>query len=200
MYTVALTGGMGAGKTSVSNGFAALGVPIIDTDLIARELVLPNMLALKKIIQHFGEQFVDANGHLDRAKLRYLISTNSVERKWLNQLLHPQIRHVVTERLTEARGPYTMIVIPLLTTPKDYPYLNRILTVECTFLQQVKRVMARDNITQDAAKALILAQPTEQERLTLADDIMSNNGSLVALTQQVNAYHKQYLDYAKRLD
>lgn len=197
MLVVALTGGIGSGKTAVSDMFAQLGAQIIDTDRIAREIVEPGEPALEAIRQHFGEEVLNPDGSLNRTLLRARIFNHHKDRVWLEHLLHPMIRKQVKEQLAKQGYPYAVIVIPLFTTTtrQEYPFIDRICVVDCEENLQVTRTQSRDGITQDMAKQIIATQIPRQERLALADDVVTNNLDLSALKKQIIDLHIRYLEY-----
>lgn len=199
MFIVGLTGGIGSGKSTVSALFSKLGANIIDTDLIARELVEPGCPALKLMSDHFGMDILNADGSLNRTHLREHIFGHPEERHWLEALLHPLIRQTVQSRIQETKGPYAIVVIPLLTENyrQDYPFLDRICVVDCDDSLQLQRTATRDGISTELAAKMLKAQLSREARLTLAHDIVTNNHDLSALESQVIALHKQYLILAR---
>lgn len=198
MYSVALTGGIGAGKSIISHLFETHGVTVFDADIMAKALVKPGTACLEQITAHFGRPILNKDGQLNRAKLRQIISTDHTQRHWLNALMHPMIRQQLHDALLNATGPYALLVIPLLKTTADYPYINRVLVIDCPAPLQLSRLMARDNINNDQAQQIIDTQPSRDARLKLADDVIMNDGNLHALPQHVSRFHKKYLIEAKR--
>lgn len=215
MYAVGLTGGIGSGKSTVADDFAALGVPVIDTDVIARELTVPDGAALEPIRAAFGETVVRADGSLDRAALRRLVFADAAARRRLEAILHPPIRRAVEQALVGLTAPYALIVIPLLVRRHDRPegerqavhplraetgayrdMLNRVLVVDCPEALQIARVKARSGLAEDEVKAILAAQATRAERLAAADDILLNAGSPEDLHTEVARLHRHYLALA----
>ena len=197
MFTVGLTGGIGSGKSTVADCFAALGVPVIDTDVIARDLAAPGGAALDAIRAVFGEAVMQADGTLDRAALRRRVFADSAARHQLEAILHPRIRQVVGDMLAMLSAPYALIVIPLLVETGGYrDVLNRVLVVDCPEDVQVARVRARSGLTQAEIKAILAAQVGRAERLAVADDIIVNTATLEALRAEVAALHQRYLALA----
>jgi dephospho-CoA kinase len=192
MLIVGLTGGIGSGKTTVANLFADLGVPVIDTDLLAREVTDIGAPALHEISKHFGKTILNPDGSLNRAKLRDLIFANDSERLWLQNILHPLILNRAQSRLTELHAPYAIVVIPLLLESNPIHFINRILVVDASEENQVQRTMSRDKSSQSAVKAILNTQINRQSRLTQAHDIIQNDGSLDHLKQQVEKLHRVY--------
>jgi dephospho-CoA kinase len=197
MFTVGLTGGIGSGKSTVADCFAALGVPVIDTDVIARELTAPGGTALDAIRAVFGATVMQADGTLDRAVLRRRVFADSAARHQLEAILHPRIRQGVAQKLATLTAPYALIVIPLLVETGDYrDVLNRVLVVDCPEAVQIARVMARSGLAHGEIKAILAAQAGRAERLAVADDIIVNTVSLGALRAEVAALHQRYLALA----
>ena len=196
-YTVALTGGIASGKTSVSDWFSNQGIEIIDADLISREVVKRGSPALSKIQDHFGEEVITQEGELDRKHLGSIIFSNDQERDWLNNLLHPIIFEQMKRRITEAQSAYIMLVIPLLAE-SEHPYeIDHILLVDVAHDIQIKRLCERDGIDSHDAEKRMEAQASQQERLAIANDIVENSGSKTALYQQLEPLHVKYLLSAK---
>lgn len=195
-FRVGLTGGIACGKTTVANLFAALGVPIVDTDLLAREVVAPGSALLPRIAEHFGPEIVAADGSLDRRILRERVFADAAERRWLEQLTHPAIRALTDERSAAARGPYAIVAIPLLVETQGATRFSRVLVVDCEPVLQIARVQARDGITRDAALRMLAAQVPRETRLAAAHDIIRNDGDLAALRDQVEKLHRAYLTAA----
>lgn len=198
MLRIGLTGGIGSGKSTVAQYFAELGVPVIDTDAIARDVVLPDSLAFKKIAEHFGSAVITAKGELNRQALRDIIFKSELDRKWLESLLHPLIRKVVAEQVAQAKSPYCVLVIPLLVESKSYPMIDRILVVDAPEEQQLARAQKRDQLTKAQVEAIMKAQAIRAERLTAANDVISNDGDLQHLHEQIKKLHESYLQLAKK--
>jgi dephospho-CoA kinase len=197
MFAVGLTGGIGSGKSTVADCFAALGVPVIDTDVIARALTAPGGAALEAIRAAFGATVMQADGTLDRAVLRRRVFADSAARHQLEAILHPRIRQGVAQKLATLTAPYALIVIPLLVETGDYrDVLNRVLVVDCPEAVQIARVMARSGLVHGEIKAILAAQAGRAERLAVADDIIVNTVSLGALRAEVAALHQRYLALA----
>jgi len=193
MLTVALTGGIGSGKTQVSDYFASLGVPVIDTDIISRQLVEPGQPALEKITESFGHQLLFASGQLDRAALREIIFNDATARKKLEDILHPAIREKVQHQLQALSFPYVIIVIPLYVETGQFLKTDRILVVDCPQEIQKKRVLARDNVSMEQLGKILEAQVTREQRLAVADDIIVNDADIETLQHKVRQLHEQYL-------
>jgi dephospho-CoA kinase len=195
---VVLTGGIASGKTAVSDRFAALGVPVIDTDRIAHQIVEPGQPALERIADTFGPEFLDEDGCLDRRRMREAIFADPALKRRLEGILHPIIAEEALRAINALHAPYCILVIPLYTESSRWPFVNRVLVVDADEATQVERVMARDGIDHAQAAAILRAQANRQERLALADDVIDNVGSLEQLHDQVEALHQEYLDLASR--
>ena len=193
VFTVVLTGGIASGKTAVSDCFSRMGVPVIDTDRIARQVVEPGQPALKLISELFGPDYLDTGGRLDRRKMREAIFSNPAMKSRLEGILHPRIAEKVIERVSEVEAPYCLLVIPLYAESRAYEWINRVLVVDVSEEVQLKRVMARDKISRKHAQSILDAQSTRQQRITLADDIIDNSGDLNELEEKVKKLHKYYL-------
>ncbi|MDF2691202.1 MAG: coaE 1 [Gammaproteobacteria bacterium] len=197
-YAVGLIGGIGSGKSTVAELFAQLGVKLIDADIVAREMVLPNSQAMQEIAAHFGKTVLNPDNSLNRKALREIIFQDNGSRLWLENLLHPLIREQLVAEAKSAQSPYCMLVIPLLKSKTDYPILNRILAVDVPESIQIARVQLRDKVDEAQAKAIINAQMPRQERLKLADDIIINDGHIFDLEHQVKKLHQLYLNETSR--
>jgi dephospho-CoA kinase len=192
---IGLTGGIGSGKSAAADEFSRLGVEVIDTDLIARELVEPGRPALAEIVSLFGDSILDRE-QLDRDKLRQLVFSDQTSRRQLESILHPRIRQLAVDRAARASSAYCILVIPLLVeTGNDYP-LDRILVIDTPVELQRQRVALRDSLSENDIDAILATQASREERLAVADDSISNEGSLASLHGQVQRLHHQYLDAA----
>jgi dephospho-CoA kinase len=195
-YTVALTGGIGSGKSTIANGFAALGVTIIDADVIAREVVEPGSPALQAIVERHGKSLLTEQGTLFRAHLREIIFQSPEEKHWLNSLLHPLINARTQQLKAQARSPYVLWVVPLLVENQLQHQANRILVVDVDEATQLQRTQLRDNISLEQAKNILAAQATRQQRLACADDIIDNSGAPEDALPQIAELHQRYLALA----
>jgi dephospho-CoA kinase len=196
VLVIGLTGGIGSGKTAVSDRFARLGVPIIDTDLLARELVEPGQPALADIVAEFGPDCLDSEGRLHRACLRERVFADPAGRRRLEAILHPRIRALARERIVSGTAPYCLLVIPLLAETGMTDLVDRVLVVDAPEAEQVRRVMARDGVAEEQAHRILAAQASRRQRLALADEIVENAGDLAALDHQVATLHRHYLTLA----
>ena len=199
-FRVALTGGIASGKTTVANLFAARGIPVIDTDLIAREVVEPGQPALAEIVKDFGPGVLDADGRLDRPRLREKIFADPSARSRLEAILHPAIRRTMERQSLQAAtlGPYQVLVIPLLAEGGRTDHVDRVLVVDVPESHQIERLVVRDKVSQDHAVAALRAQATRATRLAIADDVIENTGSIGDLQSQVAVLHERYLELAGR--
>lgn len=202
-FCVGLTGGVAAGKSAVAACLAGLGAEIVDTDQIARELTGPDGAALPDIVRAFGRDFVAPDGGLDRAAMRVRVFAEPEARRRLEAILHPLILDRVRERLSRSHAPYVVLVVPLLVEVwQDYRDLvDRVLVVDCDEALQLRRLMLRDGVGEDLARAMLAVQATRQDRLALADDVLDNSGDLDTLARRVREIHGRYLALAKtRMD
>lgn len=195
-YTVALTGGIASGKTTVSDAFAKLGVPVLDADVIAREVVEPGSETLRAIAEHFGEDMITATGQLDRARLRRIIFADAGQRERLEGLTHPAILQRLSEQLATITAPYCLLVVPLLVGSPAAAWADRILVVDVPEAVQLERLMDRDGLDRTTAKATVDAQASRSERLAIADDVIDNAGPPAALQTAVLALHERYRQLA----
>lgn len=194
MLIIGLTGGIGSGKTTVADMFAELGVDIIDTDIIARDLVQPDKPAFKKITEHFGHHIVDSDGQLNRQKLSEVTFNNEKERKALESILHPSIEKEMLMQISKINKPYCIAVIPLLFETGQQQRVDRILVVDCETDDQLQRVQNRDNRSTQQILSIINAQVSRNTRLSAADDIIENSGDMKNLHNKVDKLHKKYLE------
>jgi dephospho-CoA kinase len=192
-FRVGLTGGIASGKTTVANLFAALGASIVDTDLLAREVVAPGTALLAEIAGHFGKDMLTSDGSLDRRKLRERIFADPSARRWLEERTHPAIRVLTDQRCDSAPGPYCLVAIPLLVETGGKNRFQRVLVVDCEPELQLARLMARDGITLDAAQRMLSAQVSREARLSAADDVIRNDGDIAYLRDQVEKLHREYV-------
>lgn len=190
---VGLTGGIGSGKTAVSDRFRALGINIVDADIASRIVVEPGKPALKAIQKHFGATVIQADGSLDRAIMREKVFKDKQERKWLEQLLHPLINEEIRTELATSASPYTLLVSPLLIETGQSRFTQRILVVDVPLEQQIERTMARDNNSEEQVRNIIKAQTSREERVASADDIIVNDQDIDQLDRSVSELHTKYL-------
>ena len=195
---IGLTGGIGSGKTTITNYFLALGVEIIDADIIAREVVSVNSPALKAIAKYFGDDYIQADGHLNRALLRSRIFSNKADMLWLNKLLHPLIRVNIVTQTKEAKSPYCILVAPLLIENNLLELVDRVLIVDVSETTQVTRTLLRDSSSAQEIKAIIASQTSRAARVEVADDIIDNDdSSLSEIQAAVLSLDKKYLTLTK---
>lgn len=197
-FSVGITGGIGSGKTTVADMFAARGAAIIDTDLIAHRLTAPGGAAIAAIRAQFGAAFLTADGAMDRARMRAHVFSEPAAKGRLEAILHPLIRIEVERAARQAQGAYLMFVVPLLVEsgPSWKQRVSRVLVVDCQEQTQVRRVMSRSGLPEAQVRAIMAAQATRQERLAAADDVIDNDGDALALVPQVDRLHARYVSMA----
>jgi dephospho-CoA kinase len=195
-FVVGITGGIGSGKTTVTDLFAKYAIEVIDADVIAREVVEPGTPALKAIINKFGQSVLDESDSLDRAKLRSLVFNDIEVKNWLNQLLHPAIRRQMLLQTQQAKSDYCLLSVPLLVENKLNEQVDRVVIVDVDEPTQLQRTLLRDKTNEKQIRTIMSAQATRQQRLEVADDVIDNNGGTDALFKQVFQLHQYYLQLA----
>lgn len=188
MLKIALTGGIGSGKSTVAKYFVELGVPVIDADEVSRELVTIDTSPYAKIVSHFGSKILNADKTLNRKTLRKIIFNKPADKKWLENLLHPLIYQAIDRQIKTIQAPYCIVVIPLLFETKREKNFDRVLVINAPKKQRLTRVIARDKISLQQAKAILTSQIDRDERLAQADDVIYNGGTLAELKHQVARY------------
>ncbi|UAJ65133.1 dephospho-CoA kinase [Candidatus Schneideria nysicola] len=199
-YIIAITGGIGSGKSTVAHTFAKLGIPLVDTDIIARQVVKPNSFAFRLIVEKFGLSILRSNGSLDRINLKKRIFKVPSDRIWMESLLHPVILKKSQDRIFSINSPsYIIWIVPLLIENRSYLFrANRVLLVDTDYQSQIQRAMKRDNMKYEEVKKIILVQSSRQNRLSFADDIIDNSGYPQDIRDQVIRLHLYYLKLAKK--
>lgn len=196
---IALTGGIASGKTAVAELFAKLGVPVLDTDQIARDVVAPGMPALEQLVAEFGAEILDAQGKLDRARMRERVFSDPAQRRKLESITHPEIRAELARRSAAAGGDYQVHVIPLLVETGRADAYDRLLVVDCPQSAQIERLVARDGTSREQAEEILAAQVSREERLDAAHDVIENTGTLADLERFVQTLHRNYALLAQKL-
>lgn len=199
MLRVGITGGIGSGKTSVADSFAELGVPVIDSDVIARLLLVPGEDAYKQVVDKFGESIVLEDRSIDRSRLRDLVFSDKNNRELIENILHPEVRKKITSDVSKLQSPYCIVVVPLLIETDFINLVDRILVVDADEDIRINRVMERDNMSRKDVVKIINSQSTNQAKLEVADDILDNNSNKKAIAQQVGELHKKYLSLSDKL-
>lgn len=194
---IGLTGGIASGKTTVANFFADLGAPVIDTDIIAREVVTVGAPALVEIRQAFGDRVFNDDGTLDRKAMRKLVFADSDKRRQLEGILHPRIREATVEQAAAVTFPYMIIVVPLLVESPMKEFFDRILVVDCSEDVQLSRLVSRDADDEEQARRIIAAQASRDDRLAIADDVVLNESNLDDTRRRVDALHRKYLELSR---
>lgn len=193
-FAIGLTGGIGSGKSTVADLFAARGASVVDTDVIAHGLTAPGGPAMPDIVAAFGADFADASGALDRARMRALVFSDPRAKATLEAILHPRIRDGALAQAGAATGAYVIYAVPLLVESGTWrARVARVLAVDCREAVQIARVMARNNLSEPQVRAIMAAQASRAERLAAADDVIDNNAGLDALAPQIDRLHALYL-------
>ena len=199
MYVVAITGGIGSGKTTIANQFAALGIEVVDADLIAREVVAPGTPALAAITSHFGPEILTEQGLLDRRVLRERIFSDQAAKSWLNALLHPIIRSEMLRQCAAVSSPYCLLVVPLLVENRLTELADRVLVIDVDEATQIERTCRRDGVSREQAQAILASQASRSERLAMADDVLDNqSGTTETIRARILALHETYLAFASQ--
>jgi dephospho-CoA kinase len=197
-FRVGLTGGIASGKSTAAKFFGALGVPIIDTDQLARDVVEPGQPPLERLVERFGRSILTEDGHLDRPALRNIVFSDPMARADLEALTHPAIGAAVEARSAEVGGIYQILVIPLLVEKGLGSQLDRVVVVDCDEELQIRRLQARDGSTLEQAHAILNAQASRGARLKAAHDVIKNDGDMSAVRDQVQKLHARYLELAQQ--
>lgn len=193
MRVLGLTGGVAAGKSTAAAWFRAHGVPVVDADQAARDVLAPGSQGLAEVVAAFGPRVLDAHGQLDRPAMRARIFSDPAARRTLEAITHPRIRALLAERLANATGPYVVLDVPLLIeSPPLRALVDRVLVIDVPEAVQLARLMARDGMDRASAQAMIDAQARREERLAGADDVADNSGPPAALAQTLEILHARY--------
>ena len=195
-FIVGVTGGIGSGKTLVTDAFAAKGVVIADADEAARQIVEPGQPALAQIVAHFGEGIIDSSGRLDRPKLREIVFNDVDARRQLESFTHGRIMEALANQLQSATSAYAMLV--LSAGLGNSPLIDRMLVVDADESVRVHRVMARDGSSESLVRQIMASQPSSEERRNIADDVIENNGDTTTVLSEVDRLHHDYLELAHR--
>lgn len=196
MLIIGLTGGIGSGKTVVSDHFKSLGITVVDADVVSRVVVEPGKPALQQIAARHGDGILLADGSLDRRKLRDIVFNDPEEKKWLENLLHPLIGIETAQQLQASTSPYTLFVSPLLLEIGQYKMTQRVLVVDVPENLQLERTAQRDNTTPESVQAIMDTQSKRQDRTARADDVILNDSDIPTLLKKVEALHNKYLKLA----
>jgi dephospho-CoA kinase len=189
---IGLTGGIGSGKTTVSDFFARLGAPVIDADAIARSLLQPGENAERKVKEEFGSRILDTQGNIDRTILRKLVFADSAARLKLESILHPMVRREILAQIASVKAPYCIVVVPLLLETGYRELVDRILVVDCTQQLQIERASTRDNSDAGQIESIAATQASRQSRLDAADDVVDNSGDIATLEPQILQLDAKY--------
>ena len=199
-FSVGLTGGIGSGKSTVADLFAECGAAVIDTDIIARQLTAPGGIAIAPIRARFGDDFIDASGAMDRARMRTHVFSDPAAKQQLEAILHPLIRTETDHAGERAAGSYLTFAVPLLVESGNWKQrVGRILVIDCDEQVQLQRVMQRNALTEPQVRAIMATQASRQQRLQAADDVIVNDGARAALLPQVERLHALYEAFSRSL-
>lgn len=192
-FVVAVTGGIGSGKSTISDCFSKqYGIAVIDADIVSREVVEPKQPALSELVACFGSEVLDTEGRLDRPQLKRIVFADDAKRKQLEAILHPRIRRRMAEHITAVRSRYCLLGIPLLAEGGNRELIDRVLVVDCAEATQLARVLKRDNLTEPEVLAIMRSQASREQRLAIADDIIVNDGDVAGLGQEIETLHQRY--------
>ena len=193
MFVVGLTGGIGSGKSAATAIFEDLGIDVVDADLASREAVLPGSKALDQIQKKFGNEILLEDQSLNRARLREIIFDNSEDKTWLEQLLHPEIRHIIQSKLENSSSEYVILVSPLLFETDQHEFCNTTILIDSSLNSQVSRTSKRDSVSEDSVKKIISAQMSRDEKLKIAKIVINNDDSLEQLESNVKNVHENLI-------
>ena len=194
-FVIGVTGGIGSGKTTVCDLFHELfAIPVIDADIIAKDVVKKNQPALQAIVAEFGEDILTHSGELDRPKVKKLVFSHPAKRKILEKIVHPEVRNEMRLQISRVNKSYCLLSVPLIAESTDKSIFDRILVVDCDEKIQMARVMSRDRLANETVVAIMRAQASREDRLVIADDVIINNGPTSQLNEQVQLLHETYLD------
>ena len=197
-YIIGLTGGIGCGKTTISEMFIKLGIDVVDADIIARQVVEPNSPALEAIADYFGSQFISSNGELNRSLLRTRIFKHNEEKLWLNNLLHPLIRQTLLAQIENCSSEYCLLVAPLLIENQLTKLVDRVLVIDVSEQIQLSRTIKRDQSSTSEIQRIIASQISREKRIAAADDVINNESENLAVTEvKINNLHQNYLQFTK---
>ncbi len=197
-FSVAVTGGIGSGKTSVTNKFNELGVAVIDTDLIAHDLTQKNVDVLVEIKNIFGNKVFNGDT-LSREKLREIVFRDEDLLRSLERILHPRIRQDVKTKLQSVDSEYAIVAIPLLSKKSDYDFIDRILVIDCEERIQIQRVISRNGFSEELVQSIMSKQLSRRDRNQLADDLIENNADIDSLYTKIEKLHLNYLSFARKI-
>ena len=193
MFVVGLTGGIGSGKSAATAIFEDLGIDVVDADLASREAVLPGSKALDQIQKKFGNEILLEDQSLNRARLREIIFDNSEDKTWLEQLLHPEIRHIIQSKLENSSSEYVILVSPLLFETDQHEFCNTTILIDSSLNSQVSRTSKRDSVSEDSVKKIISAQMSRDDKLKIAKIVINNDDSLEQLELNVKKVHENLM-------
>lgn len=194
-WILGVSGGIGSGKTAATDYFQKLGIDVIDADIVAREVVAPGMPALAAIAEHFGQALIQDDGQLNRPALREIVFADACQRQALEAITHPAIRNSLIAQCQAATSTYAILASPLLWESGQAALTQRTLLIDVSEATQLVRASQRDGVSETQIRAIMAAQWTRQQRLTAADDHISNEGTLAELHERIDALHQHYLTW-----
>ncbi|MGB1557763.1 MAG: dephospho-CoA kinase [Oceanococcaceae bacterium] len=193
---IGLTGGVASGKSTVASAFSALGIPVIDADQVARDVVAPGSAGLQQVVAHFGSDCLNAEGGLDRTRMRQKVFADPTQRRALESILHPLIRADLIAWREALLPPYGILMVPILIEGGFDQICDRILVVDVAEDTQIERLCQRDGVDRSLAQQMLAAQASRSQRLARADDVLLNDGPEDQIPAQVEALHSRYLSLA----
>ena len=190
---VGLTGGIGSGKSVVGNFFTELGIDVIDADHVSKNILDENKSAKKLFVEHFGDKFIDKNNNIDRALLRDEIFKDENKKEALESIIHPLVREEIFNFIKNSQSIYKIVMVPLIYETKSQDFYDKIVVVKCTKENQINRASKRDSKTKDDIMNIIKNQATNEQRISIADEVINNDSSLSELKNQVIKVHQKFL-------
>jgi dephospho-CoA kinase len=190
---IGLTGGIGSGKSVAANHFSSLSITVIDADDLAKEVLEFNTHGYKEVLHHFGPSILDQSNFIDRSKLRIEVFNNPDKKQLLESIIHPLVRELMTSRIMLSQSIHSIVMVPLIYESRSMKSYDRILVVDCDESTQIERASLRDSNPKELIQKIMSTQCSREERLSIANDVLPNNGSLASLESKVKELHTFYL-------